>query len=171
MRLLAVLLVLVCSSITEAQVLRKFRSSPAPAPVCTGPGCPTPSFAPRVVYSSPVPSYPIETVVYSEVVPSVSQVLTSDASILSTTNTAFRRTLLQAARESRKSGAIDTKQYFTIVAASYNPRAMDRIRSAVQDAAIEEGLVAVNAEIDWDAILAFIKELIPLIIQLIELFS
>ena len=93
------------------------------------------------------------------------------SNVLSTTNAAFRRSLLQAAREARKAGDIDARQHFLIFAASCNPRTLDRIRATVQEAAVEEGLVQANTQVDWDAIIDFITKLIPLIVQIIELFA
>lgn len=82
----------------------------------------------------------------------------------------FRRNLLEAARNARQAGDITPAQYFLLSAASRSPIVLDQIQAAVHEAAIEEGLATPQA-VDWDALLAFIEKLIPIIIQLIDLFS
>lgn len=83
---------------------------------------------------------------------------------------AFRRSLLEAARNARKSGEITSIQFFMLSAASRNPAVLDKMQQAVHEAAIEEGLATAQA-IDWDSLISFIEKLIPIIIQLIDLFS
>ncbi len=82
----------------------------------------------------------------------------------------FRRALLAAARQARESGEITAIQFFMLSAASRNPNVLDKMQAAVHEAAIEEGLATAQA-IDWDALISFIEKLIPIIIQLIDLFS
>lgn len=82
----------------------------------------------------------------------------------------FRRSLLAAAKQARNAGDITPAQYFLLSAASRNPLVLDRIQQAVHEAAIEEGLATAQA-IDWDSLIGFIEKLIPIIIQLIDLFS
>ncbi len=83
---------------------------------------------------------------------------------------AFRRSLLEAARNARKSGEITSIQFFMLSAASRNPNVLDKMQQAVHEAAIEEGLATAQA-IDWNGLISFIEKLIPIIIQLIDLFS
>ena len=82
----------------------------------------------------------------------------------------FRRTLLAAAKQAREAGDITPAQYFMLSAASRNPNTLDKMQAAVHEAAIEEGLATTQA-VDWDALIGFIEKLIPIIIQLIGLFS
>lgn len=82
----------------------------------------------------------------------------------------FRRVLLTAAKQARDEGDISAAQYFLLSAASRSPKVLDQIQAALHEQAIEEGLATPQA-IDWDALLAFIEKLIPIIIQLIDLFS
>lgn len=82
----------------------------------------------------------------------------------------FRRTLLAAARQAREAGDITPAQFFMLSAASRNPATLDKMQAAVHEAAIEEGLATTQA-IDWDNLISFIEKLIPIIIQLIGLFS
>lgn len=82
----------------------------------------------------------------------------------------FRRSLLAAARQARETGDITPAQFFLLSAASRNPGTLDKMQAAVHEAAIEEGLATTQA-VDWDQLISFIEKLIPIIIQLIDLFS
>jgi len=82
----------------------------------------------------------------------------------------FRRALLQAARQARDAGEITAGQFFLLSAASRNPNVLEKMQGAVHEAAIEEGLATTQAP-DWDGLISFIEKLIPLIIQLINLFG
>lgn len=83
---------------------------------------------------------------------------------------AFRRSLLEAARNARKAGEITSIEFFMLSAASRNPNVLDKMQQAVHEAAIEEGLATTQA-IDWAGLIDFIEKLIPIIIKLIGLFS
>lgn len=82
----------------------------------------------------------------------------------------FRRVLLAAAQKARDAGDITSAQYLLLSFASRSPRVLEQIQGAVHEQAIEEGLATAQA-IDWDALINFIEKLIPIIIQLIDLFS
>lgn len=98
----------------------------------------------------------------------------NQASVLQTNSLArksdFRKALMQAAKAAREKGEITTAQYFKIAAMSRVPKVLANLEASMHEAAIEEGL-ATTAAVDWDAIIEFIEKLIPLIIQLIDLFS
>ncbi len=83
----------------------------------------------------------------------------------------FRASLMKAAKAAREKGEITAAQYFKIAAMSRIPKVAANLEAAMQEAAIEEGLASATGQIDWDAIIEFIEKLIPLIIQLIDLFS
>jgi hypothetical protein len=58
--------------------------------------------------------------------------------------------------------------------ATRNPRQLRAIYAGVTEAAIDAGMVDASSDadgFDWNALLAFIERLIPLILQLISLFS
>lgn len=82
----------------------------------------------------------------------------------------FRKSLIAAGRKARDAGEITSLEFFLLSAASRNPATLERMQSAVREAAIEEGLATTQA-IDWDQLIEFIEKLIPIIIKLIDLFS
>ena len=109
------------------------------------------------------PFVPVE----SEVVESVA----SDVSTLGIVeNIAFRRSLMEAARQARKKGDLSLGEYLLLAGASRNPATLNRIQEATHDAAVAEGLATVTA-IDWDGLISFIERLLPIILKLIELFG
>lgn len=88
----------------------------------------------------------------------------------------FRETLLSAAYEERKSGRLGWFKYAKIQIASNNPETLEEIQSAVLEQAVRAGKIAPQAAedpsaFDWSSLLAFIKELLPLILQIISIFS
>ena len=123
-----------------------------------------PSVSSTTTYSYPTVSYGSSggAVVSSAAVPG------NAVSILRRSD--FRKSLMAAAKAARENGEISVAQYFKIAAMSRVPRVAENLKAAIHEAAIEEG-IATAESIDWDAIIAFIEKLIPLIIQLIDLFS
>ena len=84
----------------------------------------------------------------------------------------FRRALLKAAREDR--GLTRTQKRRLFLFAYGSPRGMLQLQQAVLAVAIEEGQIADNQlleNVDWDALLEFIKELLPLIMELITFIT
>ena len=73
--------------------------------------------------------------------------------------------------------AADNERFFVrvrVAMATRNPRQLQRIYALVADESIAAGMVPADASadgFDWESILAFIERLIPLILQLISLFS
>ena len=104
----------------------------------------------------------------SMVIPSVAPAL-PEASIMSARRD-FRQSFLVAVKQARDAGDITAFQHGRLVVASLRPRELANIQAWVHENAIQEGLATTQAP-DWSAIISFIKELIPLIIQLIDLFS
>jgi len=82
----------------------------------------------------------------------------------------FRTALMAAAKESRQKGEISVAEYFKIAAMSRLPKVLANLEASIHEAAIEEGLATTQAP-DWNSIIEFIQKLIPLIIQLIDLFG
>lgn len=82
----------------------------------------------------------------------------------------FRRELMAAAREARAAGDITIAEYFKLAVATRSPALCDNLMAAAHEAAIEEGLATTQA-IDWEGLADFLERLVPIIIQLIELFT
>jgi hypothetical protein len=91
----------------------------------------------------------------------------------------FRRVLLKAAQAAAAKKEISRADVVRLRVASLSPAFLAQAeRLAVVQMAFsgeevptdEEGKIEVG-KIDWDALLAFIEKLIPLILQLIELFA
>lgn len=77
----------------------------------------------------------------------------------------FRRVVIQAARE----GDLTLRQRVQLrLVMRYDP---ERLKAELLDQAVAEGKVASGSgSIDWDALAAFIKEVLPAVLQLIKLF-
>ena len=86
----------------------------------------------------------------------------------------FTSAVRSAIGNARRNREIGLFQYWRLLAALNNPRQVQRIYAGVIDEAIACGAIGADASadgFDWNAILAFIERLIPLILQLISLFS
>lgn len=82
----------------------------------------------------------------------------------------FRKAFLKAAKEARDKGDITPLQHGRLVVTAMRPRELANIQAWVHENAIQEGMATTQSP-DWDALLEFLEKLIPLIIQLIDLFS
>jgi hypothetical protein len=82
----------------------------------------------------------------------------------------FRQSFLKAVKEAREADKITALQHGRLVIASLRPRELANIEDWCQENAVQEGLATPSA-IDWDNLISFIEKLIPLIIQLIDLFG
>lgn len=82
----------------------------------------------------------------------------------------FRQAFLKAVKEAREADQITALQHGRLVIASLRPRELANIEAWCHENAVQEGLATPSA-IDWDNLISFIEKLIPLIIQLIDLFG
>lgn len=89
-------------------------------------------------------------------------------SVLTTSNSNFRKMLMEAASEARRDGKINLLQYSILSVTSRNPKTLEQIKLFVSEMATEQDGEAPVGAIDWAAL---IKTLIPLILELIELFK
>lgn len=113
-------------------------------------------------------------VVSTVTVPSAATMMTtqdaSDAAfgipVLKSDTKQFRKNLLEAARQARRSGDISVFQHLAIISASRNPKTLEKLKGDVHELAIEDGMATIQA-IDWDKLLAFIEKLLPIILKLI----
>ena len=90
--------------------------------------------------------------------------------ILKSDTVKFKRSLLQAARQARKTGEISMGQHLAIIVASQRPATLERMKVAAHELAVEDGM-ATAASVDWDKLIGFLEKLIPLIVQIIGLFG
>lgn len=83
---------------------------------------------------------------------------------------AFRRALKKATQNQVAEGKLTKAQAALLNGLSFFPSRADAMMAAIHDAAIDEGLATTQA-IDWDGLIGFIERLMPIILQLIELFG
>lgn len=88
----------------------------------------------------------------------------------------FKKTLDEAAAQAFKSGEITRWQLARIrMAIRFRPEAVAEIQAAVVDDAVAAGRMApgdaISAAFDWTKLLDFIKQLLPIILQLISIFG
>ncbi len=92
----------------------------------------------------------------------------------------FHRTVIKAARNKVKSGELSRRDFMRLRIAMMSPafRAHAEDFAVIQMAFSDSENVPVTEDggvdrtaIDWDAIIAFIEKLIPLLIQIIDIFS
>jgi hypothetical protein len=86
----------------------------------------------------------------------------------------FRKTLIKAAEEAQASGEITRGELFRLRFASLRPQVAAQMEKCCAEQATSEGLMPAAGNLnafDWTQLLAFIKELLPLILQIISIFS
>jgi len=83
----------------------------------------------------------------------------------------FRQALLKSAESSVRSGELSRMDLMRLRLATLSPKVLSTLHQAAAEQVLSDGLAASYGAIDWNALLAFIKELIPLILELIKLFS
>jgi hypothetical protein len=83
---------------------------------------------------------------------------------------AFRRSLKKATQNQVAQGKITSAQAMILNGLTFFPNKCDEMMAAIQDAAVDEGLATTQA-IDWDGLIGFIERIMPIILQLIQLFG
>ncbi len=84
---------------------------------------------------------------------------------------AFRKVILSEAEKSCKAGEITRMGLLRIRLVVSSPRALKNLHQACCEHVIAEGKATSATAIDWSKLLDFVKELIPLIMELIQLFT
>ena len=84
---------------------------------------------------------------------------------------AFRKVLISEAEKSCKAGEISRMELFKLRIATLNPKVLKSVHQACCEHAVSEGKATSAAAIDWMKIVDVIKELLPIILQIISLFS
>jgi hypothetical protein len=86
----------------------------------------------------------------------------------------FRRSLIKAAEEAQSNGEISRAELFKIRIASISRPALRQMQQAVVEQATHEGKIIAGTPIgavNWDGLLQFIKELLPIILDIIKMFA
>lgn len=83
----------------------------------------------------------------------------------------FRKNLVKAAEQSFSDKEISRLDLFRIRVASMNPAVLRKMHQACAEQVLSEKKVASYGALDWDKLLAFIKEILPIILELIKMFS
>ncbi len=83
---------------------------------------------------------------------------------------AFRKVLVSQAEASCKAGEISRQDVFKLRLATVSPKALKQIHQACCEHVIADGKATTATAIDWSKLLEVIKELLPIILQLISLF-
>lgn len=92
---------------------------------------------------------------------------TAEASLLRSDSRAFKKALLEAARQARRSGEISLGQHLAVIAIAQRPARLAEMQSSVHELAIEDGQATATA-IDWMKLIEFIIKVLP---ELIAIFK
>jgi len=80
----------------------------------------------------------------------------------------FRESLLAAAEQSYKAGEIDRRDVFRLRLATSLPRVVERLEADCCDEAVFHGIVASAQSIDWQKLIPLLREILPVILELIK---
>ncbi len=106
--------------------------------------------------------------VVSEVVSeSVVATASTEATTLRSDSRAFKRALLESARQARRSGEISLGQHLAVIAIAQRPVKLEEMKGSVHELAIEDGL-ATATSVDWMKLIEFIIRVLP---ELIAIFK
>lgn len=100
----------------------------------------------------------------------------ADAAAASKVSASFKKTLEAAAVKAWKEGEITRWELAKVrMAIAFRPDALVEIQASVTDDAVAAGKMkpadAKAAAFDWSSLLEFIKQLLPLILQIISIFK
>jgi hypothetical protein len=86
----------------------------------------------------------------------------------------FRRQLIKAAEDAQREGEITRAELFKIRVTSLSRPALVKMQQAVVEQATFEGKIVAGtpiSAIDWSSLLQFIKEALPIILEIIKLLA
>jgi hypothetical protein len=92
---------------------------------------------------------------------------TTEATTLRSDSRAFKRALLESARQARRSGEISLGQHLAVIAIAQRPAKLEEMKTSVHELAIEDGQATATA-IDWMRLIEFIIKVLP---ELIAIFK
>ena len=83
----------------------------------------------------------------------------------------FRKAVISAAEAQFKAKEITRVQLITLRIATMHKATLERMHQACAEQVLADGAAASYGAIDWTKLAAFIKEMIPIILELIKLFA
>jgi hypothetical protein len=83
----------------------------------------------------------------------------------------FRKTLIASAEKSCKAGELSRADLFRIRIGSMHKPTLEKMHQACAEQVLSDGQAASYGAIDWTKLAAFIKEMLPIILELIKLFA
>jgi hypothetical protein len=83
----------------------------------------------------------------------------------------FRKALISTAEQAVKSGEISRVELFKLRVATMNPKVLKQMHQACAEQVLSDGKAKSFSAIDWSKLIEIIKELLPVILQIISLFS
>jgi hypothetical protein len=83
----------------------------------------------------------------------------------------FRKTLIASAEKSCKAGEMSRADLFRIRIGSMHKPTLEKMHQACAEQVLSDGQAASYGAIDWTKLAAFIKEMLPIILELIKLFA
>ncbi len=83
----------------------------------------------------------------------------------------FRAAVIKAGEQAVKSGELSRLDLMRLRLATMSPKVLEKMHQAASEQILSDGLAASYSAIDWSQLLAFIKEILPIILELIKLFS
>lgn len=83
----------------------------------------------------------------------------------------FRPALIAAAEEAARDGQITRSELFKIRILSLFPRKLAELEECCTAQAVSTGVAQNAGAIDWAALLEFIKGLLPIILQILQIFA
>lgn len=83
----------------------------------------------------------------------------------------FRKTLMTSAEQAYKEGEMTRVEVFKLRVATMNPKVLRAMHQATAEHVLSEGKAKSFSAIDWTKLVEIIKELLPVILQIISLFG
>lgn len=83
----------------------------------------------------------------------------------------FRKTLLSTAEAAVKAKELSRADLFRLRIATMHKATLEKMHQSCAEQVLVDGQAQSYAAIDWTKLLAFIKEMIPIFLELLKLFS
>ena len=83
----------------------------------------------------------------------------------------FRAAVIKSGEQAVRSGELSRMDLMRLRLATMSPKVLEKMHQAAAEQVLSDGMAASYGAIDWNQLLAFIKELLPIILELIKLFS